>query len=88
MTQLERLPTTVAGVRDVHRVRARWVGHKIEADLHITVDPDLTVRESHAIGERVEQALCDQIRSLGGATIHICPAEGDATTPALAPAGD
>jgi len=79
VTQLERLPTTVAGVRDVHRARARWVGHKIEADLHITVDPDLTVRESHAIGERVEQALRDQIRSLGGATIHICPSESGST---------
>ncbi len=84
VTQLERLPTTVAGVRDVHHARARWVGHKIEADLHITVDPDLTVRESHAIGERVEQALRDQIRSLGGATIHICPSESGSTIPTLA----
>lgn len=88
VTQLERTPTTVAGVRDVHRVRARWVGHKIEADLHITVDPNLTVRESHAIGERVEQALRDQIRSLGGATIHICPAEVEHAIPVLAVAGD
>jgi len=87
VTQLERTPTTVAGVRDVHRVRARWVGHKIEADLHITVDPDLTVRESHAIGERVEHALRDQIRSLSGATIHICPAEGGRTVPTLAATG-
>ena len=84
VTQLERLPTTVAGVRDVHRVRARWVGHKIEADLHITVDPDLTVRESHAIGERVEQTLRGQVRSLGGATIHICPSESGSTIPTLA----
>lgn len=74
VTQLESVPRSVPGVRDVHRVRARWVGHKIEADLHITVDPDLTVRESHAIGEQVEQALRTQIRSFSGATIHVCPA--------------
>jgi cation diffusion facilitator family transporter len=85
---LEATPTQVAGVRDVHRVRARWVGHKIEADLHITVDPDLTVRDSHAIGERVEGALRAQIRSLGGATIHICPADSAQPSPQLAVAGD
>lgn len=75
VAQLEETPTRIAGVRDVHRVRARWVGHKVEADLHITVDPELTVRESHAIGERVERALRDRVRALGGAVIHVCPAE-------------
>jgi len=75
VTQLERTPLDVPGVRGVHRVRARWVGHKIEADLHLAVDPELTARESHAIGERVEEALRGQIRSLGGVVIHVCPAD-------------
>lgn len=88
VTQLEETPKRIDGVRDVHRVRARWVGHKVEADLHVTVDPDLSVRDSHAIGERVEQALREQIRSLGGATIHICPAESERAIPLAATAGD
>ena len=75
VTQLERTPLEVSGVRGVHRVRARWVGHKIEADLHLAVDPELTVRESHAIGERVDEALHGEIRSLGGVVIHVCPSD-------------
>ncbi len=87
VTRLERMPLDVAGVRGVHRVRARWVGHKIEADLHLAVDPELTVRESHALGERVEQALHEEIRSLGGVVIHVCPADtAQPTTNVAAPA--
>jgi cation diffusion facilitator family transporter len=86
VAQIERTPTEVPGVRDVHRVRARWVGHKVEADLHITVDPDLSVRDAHAIAEAVERTLHDHVRALGGAVVHVCPAQGD-RQPAAATAG-
>jgi len=75
VAEIEHAPTHVAGVREVHQVRARWVGHKVQADLHITVDPDLSVRESHAITEAVERNLREHIRSFGGVVIHVCPAE-------------
>lgn len=73
--QIERTPIDVPGVRDVHRVRARWVGHKVEADLHITVDPNLSVTDAHAIAEEVERTLRDHVRALGGAVVHVCPAQ-------------
>ena len=63
----------VEGVQDVHAVRARWLGHKVHADLHVTVDRRLSVAESHRIVERVEQALRDGVTAFGGATIHVCP---------------
>jgi cation diffusion facilitator family transporter len=85
--QLEHAPEQVAGVRDVHRVRARWVGHKVEADLHITVDPDLSVRDAHTIAEEVERTLRARVRALGGAVVHVCPAHAD-HLPAGATAGD
>lgn len=75
VSEIEHAPTHVAGVEGVHQVRARWVGHKIHTDLHITVDPDLSVRESHAITEAVERNLREHIRSFGGAVIHVCPTE-------------
>ena len=65
---IEHAPTHVAGVRDVHRVRARWVGHTVHADPHISVDPDLSVRESHALTEAVEAdpaRACPLVRRRG-----------------------
>lgn len=71
---IEHAPAHIPGVREVHQVRARWVGHKVHTDLHITVDPALSVREAHAITEAVEQTLREHVRSFGGAIIHVCPA--------------
>ncbi len=74
LAQVEQAPAEVAGVIDVHEARARWLGHQVHADLHITVDSALSVAESHTIVELVRAALEARIPALGGATIHVCPA--------------
>jgi cation diffusion facilitator family transporter len=73
LNDIEHVSRGVDGVQEVHAVRARWVGHRVQADLHITVDRTLSVDESHEIMERVEQALADQVTAFGGATIHVDP---------------
>jgi cation diffusion facilitator family transporter len=73
LAEVEHAPTHVIGVIEVHEARARWLGHKVHADLHITVDPTLSVAESHGIVERVQQALAEHVTAFGGATIHVCP---------------
>ena len=44
------------GVTDAHDVRIRAAGGSWFVDMHVTVDGDLSVRESHAITERIEDA--------------------------------
>jgi cation diffusion facilitator family transporter len=73
VSQIEHAPLHVDGVQDVHEVRARWLGHRVHADVHITVDRRLSLEESHKIGERVQQALSDHVPAFGGAMIHVCP---------------
>ena len=73
LAEVEHAPTHVPGVEGVHEARARWLGHKVQADLHVTVDRRLSVAESHAIIERVHEALAEHVPSFGGATIHVCP---------------
>jgi cation diffusion facilitator family transporter len=73
LAEVEHAPTHVEGVQEVHSVRARWLGHKVHADLHVTVDRRLSVAESHAIVDRVQKALADHVPSFGDATIHVCP---------------
>ena len=59
----------------VHEVRVRWLGHKLHADLHISVDEDLPTRESHRIGEEVRHALLHAQPKLSVVTVHIDPCE-------------
>jgi cation diffusion facilitator family transporter len=77
LAAVEHAPLHVAGVQGVHEARARWLGHKVHADLHVTVDRRLSVAESHGIGERVRRALADHVPAFGGATIHVCPCDHD-----------
>lgn len=74
LARVEHAPLHIEGVYEVHEARARWLGHKVHADLHVTMDARLSIAESHALVERIEVALADHIPAFGGATVHVCPA--------------
>jgi cation diffusion facilitator family transporter len=73
LNAVEQAPLHVDGVQGVHEVRARWLGHRVHADLHVTIDRRLSVAEAHAIVDRVQAELADHVPAFGGATIHVCP---------------
>ncbi len=64
----------VPGVRDVSDVRARWIGHRLQAEVNIAVAPDLSVATAHTIAKEVHHQLLHHLRYLSGATIHVDPA--------------
>ncbi|MEA2064522.1 MAG: cation diffusion facilitator family transporter [Gemmatimonadota bacterium] len=62
------------GVRGLHKLRTRYLGSQIIADLHILVDPELTVREGHAIATEVEKAIKSELENIYDVTVHVEPA--------------
>jgi divalent metal cation (Fe/Co/Zn/Cd) transporter len=62
------------GVRDVRRVRMRWVGHQLEADAELDVDPSLTLADAHAVAHGAEHELAHAIPKLGSVIVHAYPA--------------
>lgn len=71
--QVEQTARTVAGVLDVHEPRVRWHGHRLQIELHITVDEDLPTRESHRIAEAVRHQLFHDQPHLALVNIHVDP---------------
>lgn len=63
----------VSGVWDVTDIRARWVGHRLHAEVNIAVAPAITVAEGHAIAKEVHHQLLHHVRHLAAATIHVDP---------------
>lgn len=47
----------VPGVRGLHNLKTRRAGHSAIIDVHIKVDPDITVTEGHDIASRVEHTV-------------------------------
>jgi divalent metal cation (Fe/Co/Zn/Cd) transporter len=69
-----------AGVRGVRRVRMRWVGHRLEADAELDVDPALSLADAHAVAHAAEHELAHAIPKLGSVVVHAYPGHGHAVS--------
>ena len=67
---LAKLP----GVRAVRRVRMRWVGHRLEADIELDVAPELSLAAAHGLAHDAEHQLAHAIPKLAHAVVHAYPA--------------
>ncbi|HET6514246.1 MAG TPA: cation diffusion facilitator family transporter [Thermodesulfovibrionales bacterium] len=64
---------TVDGVRDCHKIRARGNQNHIFIDLHVLVDPSLSVEKGHVIASSVEYALKNNISNVVDVVVHVEP---------------
>jgi cation diffusion facilitator family transporter len=62
-----------SGVDAVRRVRMRWVGHRLEADVELDVDPRLSLTQAHRIAHDAEHELTHAIPKLSHAVVHAYP---------------
>ncbi len=70
----ERSLAAEPGVRSVHSVRMRWMGHRLHADVELDLDPDLSLAQAHRIAHDAEHHLVHAVPKLTTALIHAYPA--------------
>ncbi|MFQ5989604.1 MAG: cation diffusion facilitator family transporter, partial [Candidatus Methylomirabilales bacterium] len=70
---VEKVALEVEGVREVHAVRSRGTSDAIYMDLHILVDPTLTVAKAHEIAHHVEATLKEQFPGVADMVVHVEP---------------
>jgi len=63
----------VPGVRSVHNIRTRGTEGEVFVDLHVLVDPLMTVLDGHGVGEAVGARLRDRFGEVGEVIVHIEP---------------
>jgi cation diffusion facilitator family transporter len=73
--EIRQTASRVPGVEDVSEVRARWLGHRLHAEVNVAVDPDLSVSEGHAIARELNHQLLHHLSYLSGAVIHVDPVQ-------------
>lgn len=62
-------------VREVYRVRMRWMGHRLHAEINIGMDADLTTAQSHTISEELRHDLFHVFPNLSEVLVHVEPWE-------------
>ncbi len=63
----------VPGVEEVTDVRARWIGHRLHADVSVTVPGGLSVADGHDVARAVRHQLLHHLPHLGRVMVHVDP---------------
>ena len=77
VSEIKEQIENVEGVRGVHHLRTRRMGASVFLDIHLQVEPAISVSEGHQIGEWVTKTLLDAFSDITDVTVHI-DAEDDA----------
>ncbi len=71
--EIRHVANHVQGVCDVTDVRARWLGHRLHAEVNLAVSLEMSVAEAHAIALESRHQLLHHLPYLSNVTIHIDP---------------
>jgi cation diffusion facilitator family transporter len=72
--QVSRVVASTPGVESINRVRSRWIGHQLHAEVEISVEPEPTLEQSHGVAHEVEHRLLHLVPNIGSVIVHTSPA--------------
>lgn len=67
------LAGSIAGVGSCHNIRTRGPAGEVYIDLHIGVDPSLSIDEAHEVGKAVELTIKSRIEGVRDVVVHLEP---------------
>jgi cation diffusion facilitator family transporter len=73
LDKVKDVTESVEGVCEVTELRARWIGHRLHAEINASVAPSLSVEEGHEIANAIREKLLENFSYLSGTTIHVDP---------------
>jgi cation diffusion facilitator family transporter len=71
--QIRAIAKSIAGVDDIDKCHVRKMGYQFFVDIHVVVDPQMTVERSHRIGHDVKDKLRAEIPAVRDVLVHIEP---------------
>jgi divalent metal cation (Fe/Co/Zn/Cd) transporter len=80
MARVRDTARAVPGVVGVDKAYARKTGLQYHVDLHVEVDPALTVGQAHDIGGHVRSRVREELDWVADVLVHVEPAGADHTT--------
>jgi cation diffusion facilitator family transporter len=73
MAEIRRVALSIPGVLGVEKCFARKTGLQHHVDLHLEVDPGMTVRASHDLATRVRIEITEQLSWVADVLVHVEP---------------
>ena len=79
--RIRQIIVSIGGVRAIHMLRTRKLGGQASVDVHVLVQPRLSVSEGHVISQTVMDRLQEEIEEVSDVTVHIDPEDDDIAPP-------
>lgn len=79
MDAIRETARSVPGVLGVEKCYARKTGLQYHVDLHLELDPDLTVRASHDLATQVRDRIKQELDWVADVLVHVEPYQGPLT---------
>ena len=76
LAQIAKTAAETPGVRGVEKCLARKAGNQFLVDMHVEVDPEISVRAGHAIAHSVKNHVLEKIPAVRDVLVHIEPGPG------------
>jgi divalent metal cation (Fe/Co/Zn/Cd) transporter len=76
--QIRAIAKTIPGVDDIDKCHVRKMGWQLFVDIHVVVDPMMTVERSHRIGHAVKDKLREEMSAVRDVLVHIEPLKNPA----------
>ena len=74
-TQIKDIAGGVAGVNAVEKCIVRKMGFRYFVDMHVEVDPEMTVQRGHDIAHQVKDRIREKLPSVHDVLVHIEPSK-------------
>lgn len=71
--EIEKIVRRIEGVADCHRIRTRGHADFVHVDMHVLVDPDMSVSASHHLSNLIERDIRQEVRGVRDVVVHIEP---------------
>lgn len=75
--ELEHAAEHAEGVSRVQLVRARWIGHRLHAEMTLAIDDALSVVESNRLSETIREHARAHLPALASLHVEVTPASSD-----------
>lgn len=71
--RLKEVAMSTEKVQGVHDIKINFMGPYASAEMHIELDGDMKLWESHEIAHEVEKRIINEISSIKSVSVHTCP---------------
>lgn len=72
VARAEQAAIEVTGVRGVGRLRMRWVGHRLYADVEIALDSQTDIASAQRVADKVRQQIVQQVAGVEDVVVQMC----------------